>query len=49
MKLDIFINELIKWNKIHKITNYTTKESIKKTNRRLFISITIYKRYKKCN
>jgi len=30
MKLDIFINELIKWNKIHKITNYTTKESIKK-------------------
>ena len=30
MKLDIFINELIKWNRVHKITNYTTKESIKK-------------------
>ena len=30
MKFDIFINELIKWNKTHKITNYTTKESIKK-------------------
>jgi len=30
MKLDIFINELIKWNKIHKITNYITKESIQK-------------------
>ena len=30
MKLDTFINELIKWNKIHKITNYTSKESIKK-------------------
>jgi len=30
MNFDIFINELIKWNKTHKITNYTTKESIKK-------------------
>ena len=30
MKLDIFTNELLKWNKIHKITNYTSKESIKK-------------------
>ena len=30
MKLDIFTNELIKWNKVHKITNYTSKESIKK-------------------
>ena len=29
MKFDIFINGLIKWNKTHKITNYTTKESIK--------------------
>jgi 16S rRNA (guanine527-N7)-methyltransferase len=25
-----FINELLKWNKVHKLTNYKTKEDIKK-------------------
>ena len=27
-KFDKFTNELLKWNKIHKFTNYTTKEEI---------------------
>jgi len=27
-KFDIFINELLKWNKTHKLTNYNTKEEI---------------------
>ena len=27
--LDRFTNELLKWNKIHKLTNYNTKEEIK--------------------
>jgi len=27
---DKFINELLKWNKIHKLTNYQTKEEIQK-------------------
>ncbi len=28
-KFEIFINELLKWNKVHKFTNYKTKEEIK--------------------
>ena len=27
-KLNIFINELLKWNKVHKLTNYKTKEML---------------------
>jgi 16S rRNA (guanine527-N7)-methyltransferase len=27
-KFEIFTNELLKWNKIHKLTNYKTKEEI---------------------
>ena len=27
-KFEIFTNELLKWNKTHKLTNYTTKEEI---------------------
>ena len=29
-KFDTFTNELLKWNKIHKFTNYKTEEEIKK-------------------
>jgi len=28
-KIEIFINELLKWNKVHKFTNYKTPEEIK--------------------
>jgi 16S rRNA (guanine527-N7)-methyltransferase len=28
-KYEIFTNELLKWNRVHKFTNYTTKEEIK--------------------
>ncbi|MEO1927886.1 MAG: 16S rRNA (guanine(527)-N(7))-methyltransferase RsmG [Nautiliaceae bacterium] len=28
-KFEIFTNELLKWNKVHKLTNYKTKEEIK--------------------
>jgi len=28
-KYEIFTNELLKWNKVHKFTNYKTKEEIK--------------------
>jgi 16S rRNA (guanine527-N7)-methyltransferase len=28
-KFEIFTNELLKWNKVHKFTNYKTKEEIK--------------------
>ena len=27
-KFEVFVNELLKWNKVHKLTNYKTKEEI---------------------